>query len=628
MISPKTMHRLKLISEKTRQWHERASAIPEDMREELQMMVASTFHNFGEFAEVGMRLLGFSTTGMQLDIAMYMADKTYGRKKMVQAQRGEAKSTLAALYAVWCLIQNPSHRVIVVSGGESQASDVAILIIRIIEQWHLLCWMRPDSSLGDRTSKEKYDLHCSLKGIEKSASIHCVGITANLQGKRADLILVDDIETAKNSMTQAMRDTLLHLSKDFAAICTHGDTLYLGTPQTKDSIYKTLPSRGYHIRIWPGRYPNAEELPRYTEGTLAPYVTEPLALDPTLGSGYGIDGSRGAPTDAERYDEDALIEKELDFGPEGFGLQFMLDTTLTDALRTRIRLSDLLVGDYSADSAPEQIHWSSEPRCVLTDLPKTVEQFTLYKPAATSADYMPYQHKVMIIDPAGNGGDEVAFAIGAVSNSYIHLLTVGGLRGGMTEENMDTLVTLALEFGVTDVKVEANMGHGVVASLLIRHCEKRDISGLGFEDFYAKGQKERRIIDTISPVTRRHKLVVHRRAIEDDHNYCQQHALDKRTITSAFYQLANITYDRGCLAKDDRADCIQGIVMFLVGMLAVDDAKEAFKRKEEARYEFNTNPMGYTDGWTTSSSRNSSFNNKSARDSAMKAFQRPRRTIH
>lgn len=624
MISPKTMHRLKLISEKTRQWHERASAIPEDMREELQMMVASTFHNFGEFAEVGMRLLGFSTTGMQLDIAMYMADKTYGRKKMVQAQRGEAKSTLAALYAVWCLIQNPSHRVIVVSGGESQASDVAILIIRIIEQWHLLCWMRPDSSLGDRTSKEKYDLHCSLKGIEKSASIHCVGITANLQGKRADLILVDDIETAKNSMTQAMRDTLLHLSKDFAAICTHGDTLYLGTPQTKDSIYKTLPSRGYHIRIWPGRYPNAEELPRYTEGTLAPYVTEPLALDPTLGIGYGIDGSRGAPTDAERYDEDALIEKELDFGPEGFGLQFMLDTTLTDALRTRIRLSDLLVGDYSADSAPEQIHWSSEPRCVLTDLPKTVEQFTLYKPAATSADYMPYQHKVMIIDPAGNGGDEVAFAIGAVSNSYIHLLTVGGLRGGMTEENMDTLVTLALEFGVTDVKVEANMGHGVVASLLIGHCEKRDISGLGFEDFYAKGQKERRIIDTISPVTRRHKLVVHRRAIEDDHNYCQQHALDKRTITSAFYQLANITYDRGCLAKDDRADCIQGIVMFLVGMLAVDDAKEAFKRKEEARYEFNTNPMGYTDGWTTSSSRN----NKSARDSAMKAFQRPRRTLH
>lgn len=624
MISPKTMHRLKLISEKTRQWHERASAIPEDMREELQMMVASTFHNFGEFAEVGMRLLGFSTTNMQLDIAMYMADKTYGRKKMVQAQRGEAKSTLAALYAVWCLIHNPTYRVIVVSGGESQASDVAILIIRIIEQWHLLCWMRPDSSKGDRTSKEKYDLHCSLKGIEKSASIHCVGITANLQGKRADLILVDDIETAKNSMTQAMRDTLLHLSKDFAAICTHGDTLYLGTPQTKDSIYKTLPSRGYHIRIWPGRYPNVEELPRYTEGTLAPYVTEPLALDPTLGSGYGIDGSRGAPTDAERYDEDALIEKELDFGPEGFGLQFMLDTTLTDALRTRIRLSDLLVGDYSADSAPEQIHWSSEPRCVLTDLPKTVEQFTLYKPAATSADYMPYQHKVMVIDPAGNGGDEVAFAIGAVSNSYIHLLTVGGLRGGMTEENMDTLVTLALEFGVTDMKVEANMGHGVVASLLIGHCEKRGISGLGFEDFYAKGQKERRIIDTISPVTRRHKLVVHRRAIEDDHNYCQQHALDKRTITSAFYQLANITYDRGCLAKDDRADCIQGIVMFLVGMLAVDDAKEAFKRKEEARYEFNTNPMGYTDGWTTSSSRN----NKSARDSAMKAFQRPRRTLH
>lgn len=611
-LSTKTVQRLRMIAARTQEWNEKAHAIPKDLREEFAMMVSSTFSDFAEFAEVGMRVLGFNTTDMQLDIARYMADKSYGRKKMVQAQRGEAKSTLAALYAVWCLIQDQSTRVLVVSGGEKQASDVAILIIRIIEQWHLLCWLRPDSTRGDRTSFENYDVHCDLKPLDKSASVSCVGITANLQGKRADILIPDDIETSKNSLTQPMRDQLLLLSKDFAAINTHGETLYLGTPQTKDSIYKTLTSRGFHIRIWPGRYPNAEELLRYAPGALAPSILEALEADPTLGTGHGIDGTRGAPADPGRYDEDALLEKELDFGPEGFSLQFMLDTSLTDALRTRIRLSDFIVGDYTGEGAPEQLWWAAEPRCRLQELPSNVSEYTLYRAASSSDQYMPYQHKVMIIDPAGNGGDEVAFSVLGATNSYVHLMTVGGLRGGMSEKNMDTLMEVAQEFGVKDIKIEANMGHGVVSALMVGHCEKRGLIGFGFEDFYAKGQKERRIIDTISPLTRRHKFVVHTRAIEDDLKYCNEHPRDKRTVTSVFYQLANITYDRGCLAHDDRADTVQAGVMFLTGLLSVDDAKEAEKRKEAAGAEFMHNPMGYSTG----------TNKRDIRAQQLKAFRR------
>ena len=593
MLSSKTIERLKLISSRTREWEDKPELMPKDLREEFAMMVSSTFHDFAEFAEVGMRVLGFSTTEMQLDIARYMADKSYGRKKMVQAQRGEAKSTLAALYAVWCLIQDQSTRVLVVSGGEKQASDVAILIIRIIENWQLLCWLRPDSTRGDRTSFENYDVHCDLKPLDKSASVSCVGITANLQGKRADILIPDDIETSKNSLTQTMRDQLLHLSKDFAAINTHGETLYLGTPQTKDSIYKTLAARGFHIRVWPGRFPNKEELARYPVDALAPSILEALEADPALGTGYGIDGTRGAPSDPQRYDEDALIEKELDFGPEGFSLQFMLDTTLSDALRTRIRCTDLIVGDYTPEAAPEVLWWAGEPRHAIGDLPESCTGLTLYRAASASDQFMPYQHKVMIIDPAGNGGDEVAFSIGGVTNSYIHLMTCGGLKGGMTEQNMTILLEYAMEFGCTDIKVEANMGHGVVSALLTGHAEKLQYKTLGFEDFYAKGQKEKRIIDTISPVTRRHKLVIHRRALEDDWKFSQEHTREKRTVTSFMHQLVNITYDRGSLAYDDRLDTIQALVQFLSGFLIADDEKEAEKRKQVASAEFIKNPMEY-----------------------------------
>ena len=138
------------------------------------------------------------------------------------------------------------------------------------------------------------------------------------------------------------------------------------------------------------------------------------------------------------------------------------------------------------------------------------------------------------------------------------------------------------------------MGHGTVEQLFIAEIDKRKLTGIGVEGYYAVGQKERRIIDTISPLSRRHKFVVHTRALEDDAECCKAHSYDKRSTTSAFYQLANITYDRGSLAKDDRADAIQGMCQHLVQNIALDDGKLEEKRQVQAAKEFIDNPMGYS----------------------------------
>ena len=597
-VSQGVLQRLKLISEMTRKWDAADPAkMPIEERIQLSMMVAGTFRRFEDFAIVGMKFLGFDTTAMQLDIAAFMADKSI-RKKMVAAQRGEAKSTLAALYAVWSLIQDPSYRVLIVSAGEDQASDVAILCVRLIMQWHLLCYLRPDSTAGDRTANTKFDVHHHLKPVDKSASVTCVGITSNLPGKRADLLIPDDVESPINSATQVMRDTLLERTKEFAAICTHGETLYLGTPQTKDSIYKSLPSRGFVVRIWTGRYPTPEETLRYGAGTLAPFILEAIEADPSLQTGGGLSGKMGKPADPQRFDEDALQEKELDYGPEGFALQFMLDTTLSDAQRTRLQVSDLIVAHYNHESVPEVIHYSKEPRYRILEPMANLTGLSLYCPAASSADYVPYKHKLMVIDPAGNGGDEVSYCAGGSTQGYIHVFSAGGLRGGMTEQNMDTLLDYCVEFGISDVKVESNMGHGTVTSLLLQQIEKRKAKdathpNIGVEDYYSIGQKEKRIIDTIGPVMRRHKLVVHWRAIQDDQHWCEQHPRNMQTVTSLLYQIANITYDRGSLSKDDRADSLQGLVRFLSELLVVDDEKASTERKRLVEQEFIDNPMGY-----------------------------------
>ena len=125
--------------------------------------------SFNKFMDDMMRELGFAPTWMQHDIASYLQ---YGpRNLMIQAQRGEAKSTITAMFAVWSLIQNPKCRVVIVSAGEGTANEIATLVKNMILTVDTLECLRPAKSSADRTSTEAFDVHHSLKGIDKSPSV-------------------------------------------------------------------------------------------------------------------------------------------------------------------------------------------------------------------------------------------------------------------------------------------------------------------------------------------------------------------------------------------------------------------------------------------------------------------------
>lgn len=590
-----TLKRIRLLNERIQQYKQKPQTIPKDMRQQLSLMFATVFHDFKDFCQLGMKFLGFGISPMQLDIADYVQHGA--KRRMVQAQRGQAKTTITALYAVWRLIQDPTTRVLIVSAGQDQSNDIAVLVIRLIQQWPLMCWLRADTTRGDRSSYQHYDVNRDLRRVEKSASVSSVGIKANLPGRRADLIIADDVQSITNSNTQVMRDDLLNRTKEFAAICTHGDILYLGTPQTRQSIYKTLLGRGFQIRIWPGRYPQKDRLLRYLPNTLAPMIQQAIEADPTLQQGGGLDGTRGKPTDPIRYTEQDLCQKQLDYGPQGFDLQYMLDTTLADQARTRIKLSDLLIAQCGYQEAPQTYSYSAQPRLLIKDpelaIPPVYGQ-RMYYTARSSQQFKPYDYKVCCVDPAGNGGDELAYAIGGACNSYIHVFSVGGLQGGMTKQNINTIIDLCIQTGTKKIYCESNMGHGTVTALFIAELQARKVFDIGVQGYYNAIQKQKRIIDTISPVTRRHKLVMHQRAIRDDWKYCLKYTPQKRSIVSCLYQMANITYDRQSLAKDDRVDAVSDLVRYLSESIAYDDGREQQIRQQQKIKQFIRNPMGYS----------------------------------
>lgn len=401
-------------------------------------------------------------------------------------------------------------------------------------------------------------------------------------------------------MTVTQRQQLLQLSKEFSSICTHGDILYLGTPQSKDSIYNTLQGRGFTIRIWPGRYPTEEELEKYGD-RLAPSVLEALRANPALQTGGGLDGSRGQPSDPYRYTESDLVEKELDKGPEDFQLQYMLDTSLADALRLQLKLSDFLVADFDWTHLPEVLVYQAAPKYLVNlepDFPIPLTRMYHPVPLDNVAFRAPTDIR-MFIDPAGGGADEIGYGVGTALGPYIHVLDVGGLRGGLTDANGERLVNIVREFGVTDVLCESNMGHGLFEINLRAIFEKHGLTHVGVRGEYSTGQKERRIIDSLVSSMQRHRVVLHKRVFESDRECGKQHNQADRVQYSVFYQVANITTDRDSLPHDDRIEGLAGVVRMFKSALLEDENKAAAKRKEAEMRSWLADPMGYGDARST-----------------------------
>ena len=119
---------------------------------ELDLLRAE-YPNFKPFIfDVMTGLMGFECTDIQLDIAEFLE---FGPKeRMIQAQRGQAKTTITAAYAVWRLIHEPSARILIVSAGGTQATEIANWVIQIIQNMDELECLRPDRAAGDRESVE------------------------------------------------------------------------------------------------------------------------------------------------------------------------------------------------------------------------------------------------------------------------------------------------------------------------------------------------------------------------------------------------------------------------------------------------------------------------------------------
>lgn len=516
-------------------------------------------------------------TRCQIDMAKKLSAGD-NRRFILQAFRGIGKSFITCAFVVWKLWNNPDLKFMIVSASKERADANSIFIKRIIDLMPQLQELKPKQ--GQRDAVISFDVGPAKP--DHSPSVKSVGITGQLTGSRADILIADDVEVPNNSATQAARDRLSELVKEFDAILKPGGTIiYLGTPQNEMTLYRELEGRGYTTTIWPARYPRDRKDWQSYGDRLAPMLQAELEEDP--------ESFYWRPTDEVRFDDTDLKERELSYGKAGFALQFMLNPNLSDAEKYPLKLRDLIVADLDPASSPMVYQWLPNPQNKREDVPNVGLMGDSYHTYQTvGSAFSSYTQKILVIDPSGRGKDETGYAVLYQLNGYIFAMEVGGMRGGYEDSTLEALAKIGRKWKVNEYVIEGNFGDGMYLELFKPVAAR--IHPAAVTEVKSKGQKELRICDVLEPIMGSHRLIVNAAAIVHDYQSASDKDGVRNPIYSLFYQMTRISRERGALAHDDRLDALAIGVQFFVESMAKDANKGEREVTEEWLEEQMENP--------------------------------------
>ncbi|NJL07078.1 MAG: phage terminase large subunit [Methylacidiphilales bacterium] len=421
---------------------------------------------------------------------------------------------------------------------------------------------------------------------DQSPSLRAAGITGQITGSRADLIVPDDVEIPANSMTTLMREKSREAVKEFDSILKPGGTVrFLGTPQCDDSLYNHLKKRGYVVQIWTAQYPTREQIARYGD-TLSSYIRHQLQRDPSLA---------GTSTEPSRFSLEDLAKRRLSLGKSTYDLQFMLDTSQSDAEKYPLKLRDLIVMALDPRQGPDVVSWGNDEKLVLPSLPNLgFDGDRLHGPANVAPTFSRYNRIVAALDSSGRGADETALAIGAELHGMVFLLHVAGWRDGYAEETLKGVAKALVRFDAHECLVESNFGDGMFLNLLRpvveeewkrANAKRHSLQQGGTELVEMKSgrtQKELRILSVLEPAMQQHRLVINSEVVEADFKSVKaMDAEETRDRYSLVYQMTRLTRERDCLLHDDRIEAVAIMLGSFAEVLGVSPLGMASRTAED-----------------------------------------------
>jgi hypothetical protein len=521
------------------------------------------FRNFLYYVWHSLDQIKKDPTPIQYDIADFMQNGP--KRGVIQGFRGVGKSWICSAFVTHQLFVDPTKNILVISASKTRADDFSTFTLRLLHELELLKHLKPKTD--QRFSKVSFDV--GPAPASHAPSVKSLGITSQLTGSRADLIIADDIEVPTNSATQSMRDKLSEQIKEFDAILKPSDKskiMFLGTPQCEDSVYKKLGERGYDLKVWTSEAVTTK--------------TNELVYNSSVSSLCINDEDEGEPTEPTRFGEFDLNERKISYGSTGYALQFMLNPSLSDIDRFPLKLGNLIIHDIDNDVAPEKLVWAQSPDLEWTNLPCVgLRGDRFYRPMKIVGEMIPYTGSVMSIDPSGRGKDETGYAVVKMLNGNLYVPEAGGLTGGYEETTLNSLVQIAKRNKVNKIVIESNFGDGMFNQLLSPILRREYPCSI--EEVRHSQQKEKRIIDTLEPLLGGHRLVIDPKVIESDYKTAQKHSPEQQLHYMLFHQMTRITTGRRSVRHDDRLDALSIACNYWVEQMAQDADQKINDRKQD-----------------------------------------------
>jgi hypothetical protein len=402
----------------------------------------------------------------------------------------------------------------------------------------------------DKDSAFGFNVHVRTK-FSQDLSVTARGITSQITGLHADVIVCDDIEIPENSDSPQSREKLWDRCLELENVINKHDQAmvrFLGTPQSKDSVYNRLGGI-YKIIKFPAVMPdlgNPEDVEDVDEYIL------------------GLELDTDESTQPERFPTEKLREIEGKVGPTNFDLHYRLKTTSADIKKYPLRLDDLVVMDIDPEVFPVKVvHAKSVVNRRVSSM--GMKGDLVYEPMHIEPKFVEYGQTVMFIDPSGRGADETAICVASFAHGYIVIHELTGIQGGYDNETMMKICKLVNQYGLNMIRYESNYGDGMFGKIL-QPVVANNCGPVAIEEYRVSGSKEARIVSTLEPIMAQHRLVMDTEVVQDKENQIQ---------------ITRMQNKRGALKHDDRVDVLSAAVSYWTEALAIDPDREMQNKQAE-----------------------------------------------
>jgi len=167
--------------------------------------------------------------------------------QLVLLPRGHMKSKVAAFITAWWLTRNPDETILYVSATAALAEEQLYAIKGILESpiyrryWPTM--IHPDEGKREKWAVAEIKVDHPKRKSEaiRDPSIKAVGLTGNIAGFHASIVVLDDVVVPGNAYTQDGRDKVAALYSQLASIENPGAReLVVGTRYHPVDLYNTL----------------------------------------------------------------------------------------------------------------------------------------------------------------------------------------------------------------------------------------------------------------------------------------------------------------------------------------------------------------------------------------------------